>query len=335
MRAMESAPNPIRHLSGKIAKLLGAPEAEVLRYIERGDMRVEHEPPPGFQPLMRTSEGQTIFANAQVRYRYMDYANQLELVRQERAAGRNNFFHVLNKLRAPTGDEKKTTLMEPQEIYGHQTVMQPYMGYRLRMRRDMSIPFHHFVLQHIVSEHMHAGLDVVFEIGAGIGDSIAELAARSPFNHIDFVAGEIALNGQRCLAEFADMLHLPNLRSVDFDITAPNFDFMKGKNVLVFSQFAMVYANPFPEQFFRQLAESAQTVTALLFEPFSFALADEFKIEPWFSRDRARRYGIAENLWDCIKAAESDGHIVIDEVIPDVAGKTAIVATSLVRFHKK
>lgn len=326
----------IKLLSGKIAQALGAPEAEVLRFIERGDMRIQGEPVPGFKPIMDTSDGQIIVANAQVRYRYLEYADLLARVRQERKAGRNNFFHVLSKLRAVAADDKKATLMEPQEIYGHKTVMRPYMGYSLRMRHDMAIPFHHFVLQHILAEHMHADLDVVFEIGAGIGDTIAELAARNPFRHIDFLAGEIALNGQRCAAEFADTLRLRNLRAVDFDITAPNFGFLKGKkNALVFSQGALIYANPFPEQFFRRLTDSVEHVTVLLFELCSFAFADEFKITPGFTREQAKSYGIAENLWNCIKAAELDGHIVIDEVIPDVAGKTSANAASLIRFHKK
>jgi hypothetical protein len=331
--------SPIRrHLSAKIAQALGAPEAEVLRFIERGDLRVEDEPAPGFMPVIKLNDGQTIVANAQVRFRYMGYSDQLALVRQERASGRHNFFRILDKLRARPADDddKKAAQMAPRDIYGHKTFLHPYMGMGLRVRRDMCIPFHNFVLQRILGEHLREDMDVVFEIGSGSGDTIAELAMRSPSDQIEFIGGEIALNGQRCLAEFADILRLPNLRGVDFDVTAPNFDFFKGKkNALVFSYFSMVYANPFPEQFFRQMVDSVETLTALLFEPFSFALADEFKIEPWFSRDRAKAYGIAENFWSCVKQVERDGLIVIDEVIPDITGKTAITAASMVRFHKR
>lgn len=185
-------------------------------------------------------------------------------------------------------------------------------------------------------QQIHAELDAVLEIGAGIGDSIAEAASRNPHKDIEFFGGEIALNGLKCIAEFADMLGLKNLHGIDFNIVDPHFGFLKGKrNVLVYSQFAMVYVNPFPYRFFEKLLDAAENVTALLFEPFSFALAEEFRdIKPLFTRGRARDYGIAENFWDCIRRLRDEGRIVVEEVIPDIAGKNAFSTVSLVRFRK-
>jgi len=329
----------IHQLSQDIARALNGTHEDILRLIDGGHLRIEVEKQPAFLPIFQTNDGQVIVADSQVRYRYLEWADHLALVREERKKGAG-FFQIIRKIRAMETEialgAKKVALMGPETIHGHDTVLQYFMGTPIRMRRDMCIPFHHFVLQHIFAQHVHAGLDVVFDIGSGIGDSVSELAARNPFSNIDFIGGEIALNGQKCIAEFAGLLGLPNLRGVEFDMTRPNFDFLKGKkNALVYSQFAMVCLNPFQEQFFEKLLDSVENVTALFFEPFSFALADEMNFKPGFTRNQAKNYGIADNFWACIKNLEQAGRIVIEDVVPDIVGKTLLSTISLVRFHKK
>jgi hypothetical protein len=227
--------------------------------------------------------------------------------------------------------------MDLRQIYGHDMIMRPFMGNMMWMRRDMCIPFHHFAIQHALRQHLSFDLDVVFEIGSGMGDGIAELAAHNPFPHIRFYGGDIALEGQACIREFADLLNLQTLHGLDFNILNPDFSFLKGKkSALVFSQFALAYVNPFPEAFFHRLLDAVNEVKVILFEPFSFELVDEApELKPVFTRERAKHYGICGNLWSTIRALQQSGYIDIDELIPDFAGKTTFSAISLARFHKR
>jgi len=328
------------NFAGEIAAALSAPPEEIVHYIENGAIKVHQTTLPGFTPLMTVGADLQVIINAQVNYRFLGSTAELKFIQSERAEGRGNFFHILHELhsQATSGalGDKKVAALGLQKAYGHDMVRRPFMGSPMWMRRDMCIPFHHFVLQHILAEQVHSDLDAVFEVGAGIGDTIAELATRNPHKHIEFYGGDISLRGIDCIKEFADILGLPTLRGIDFDITKPDFGFLKGKKrILVFSQFALVYVNPFPEDFFPRLLDAVDEVTMLIFEPFSFALADEQPIQPIFSRERARAYGICENLWPCIRTLEKNGRIVIEEIIPDIIGKTTFSASSLVRFRKK
>ncbi len=290
-------------------------------------------------PVMELGDGSVVVANAQVRYRYIDYKSSLDRIRAERESGRDNFFHVIETLRALDSESalspRKAAQMGLRQVYGHDMVVRYYMGQQMLVRRDMCLAFHHFVIQQILTKTLRADFDAVFEIGAGLGDSIAELAARNPYSHIQFFGGEIALHGLRSLAEFADMLSLKNLHGVDLDISNPDFSFLKCKrNVLVFSQFVMVYVNPFPLAFFERLLDALENVTFVLIEPFSFSLANEMSAKPGFTLQQAQSYGIAQNFWEGVQDLQKAGRIVIDEVVPDIAGKTMLSTVSLARFRK-
>ena len=327
----------LRDLAPYVAKELGASTDDILRHIGRGDIILDSR--PGFIQTLDAGTDGVVYANSQVRYRYLEYKKDQDLIRRQRQSGINNFYHIMEVIRrseSPTFKADMYQAMKPKLVYGNETVYRPFMGHLVRMPIDMNLPFHQFLLQRFLLRHMNEQLDAVFEIGSGIGDCIAELAARNPFQKIEFFGGEIALNGHRCLSEFADMLGLRNLHGVEFDVLDPDFGFLKNKrNVLIYSHFSLVYAKPFPCAFFEKLLDAAENVTVLLFEPFSFALADEMKIVPFFDRDRAQNYNIAENFWECITHLKNEERIEIDELIPDVAGKTVWTAVSLVRFRKR
>ena len=93
----------VRDLAQDLAAMLGTSASEVLGYIDSGDlMLVEGEPPPGFRPVFSSPTGRKVFASSQVRYRFQEYSDKLALLRTERASGRDNFFYVLDALRART-----------------------------------------------------------------------------------------------------------------------------------------------------------------------------------------------------------------------------------------
>jgi SAM-dependent methyltransferase len=294
---------------------------------------------PGFTSLLAIDADCHVVINAQIKYRFLTGDDLLAVIQKERVEGRGNFFHILRVLRAIHGglSDAKAKAMGLREVYGHEVIQRPYMGDMMWMRRDMCLPFHYFTMQHILAQQIQPNLDVIFEIGCGIGDMLAELAASTPYPHIDFYGGDIYENSRRGVREFSEILNLPTLHGVDFDITKPDFSFLKGKKrALVYSQFTLVYVTPFPDTFFSQLLDVVDEVTVVLFEPISFELADEApNLKPLFSRKRARAYSICENLWSCIRSLERGGRIVIEDVVPDMIGKTSLNSVSLVRFRKK
>ena len=218
-----------------------------------------------------------------------------------------------------------------QTAYGHNMINQPHMGTIVGMRKDICIPFHYFVLQRVLSQCLGSTVDAVFDIGCGPGDMLAELCLRSSFPDIPYYGGEISLRALDCVSEFAELGGTPNLQGVEFDIVNPDFRFLNGaKHILAFSVFALVYTNSFPETFFPALLDCADEATVVVFEPFSFSLADEVPIQPLFTCERARSFEICENFWSSIRALEKIPGVTLDEVIPDFAGKrlTALSAWS-------
>ncbi len=291
---------------------------------------------PGYTPILTGVDG-VIAANGYVRFRHHAYSDELALVRSERAAGRENFPHILYQLRTqPPGNSKKLASMGLRNLYGHDVIAHPFMGQLIEMRTDMCVPFHHFVMQHVLKSKLTADTDAVFEIGMGIGDALTDFALRNPWPHIEFFGGEIALNGLKCLKEFSEMLGLKNVRGVEFNCEKPDVSFLKGKKkALVFSQFTLVYLKPFPERMFLDLLEVVDEVTAVFFEPFSFALTPRLGNKPIFDHGRAMAYGINDGFWAGLESLQARGKIVIEDVVPDFIGKALLSTVSLVVFRKK
>ncbi|MGZ6253971.1 MAG: hypothetical protein ACXWM1_12995 [Candidatus Binataceae bacterium] len=319
-----------------IKHALAAPEIDVPSLIASGDLRIHTGAnsafPPGFRTLLQISPEATILISAYADYRYREFSDKAALIEREIAAGRGNLLHLLRLLRGHGISDSKAAKLGAHQHHGQTLIKQPFMGHHVWTPVDMCLHFHNFVLQHFLVGHLRTDLDAVVEIGCGAGDALVDLANRSPFPNIKFFGGEIALNGLRTLARLAEMRQLDNVAGVDFDIANADFGFLAGaRKILVFSQFALVYVNPFPAEFWERLLQAADEVSVMLFEPFSFALDVE---NPLFTRKQATNYGLAQNFWESIQALAQTGRIVIDELIPDIAGKNGNSAVSLVRFHK-
>lgn len=331
--------NSILDAGEQIKSALHITDEELKKYIADDLVKwfpTIHHAGKGYWPIVDVPGG-VIAINGYVRYRHNSYGDELSLVRRERAAGRGNFHHILHELRAhPTTNQTKLAGMGLQNVFGHDVVFHPFMGRLFQMRVDMCVSFHHFVMQHVLKTKITPDTDAVFEIGMGIGDELTDLALRTPWPHIDFYGGEIALSGLQCLEEFKNMVGLKNIHGLDFDFTNPNVEFLRGKKkILVFCYGVLMYAKPFPERLFLELFDIAEDVTAVICEPFSFGLTKRLGNTPIFDRARAKAYGFCEEFWEGIESLETSGKIVIDEIIPDFTGKALISSGSLVVFRKK
>ncbi len=263
------------------------------------------------------------------------YADILRIIEAEITAGAS-FPRIASMLHAHLSltvfRSDKVAVMGGAKRYGHSTVLQPHMGGMNRVRTDFCSELHSAFLQHILAGHIVPGLDAVFEIGCGMGHDLVGLAARNPT--LPFFGGEIVPGAQAVVRKLAAAANLDNVTPIDFDIRAPDFGFLSAKNVLVFSNFSLVYANPFPRDFFPRLLDAVASAHVVLFEPVSFELAAQLPEPPLFTRERARSYGICEHLLAVILELAEKGRIVIEEVVPDISGRSGFNSVSLVRFKK-
>lgn len=176
----------------------------------------------------------------------------------------------------------------------------------------------------------------IVDVGSNDGSTICDLALALQRPDISFFGCELQLNGQQSLAEYADMLDLDNVHSIDFNINSPRFDFIKGvRHAFMYSIGTLVYANPSPLRLFEELLFSVERVSCLLFEPVSYQLANEFGIKPAFSQAKAQSYGFSDTLWQTIKTLEQQGRIAIREVFPDFISPTTATVMSLIHFESK
>lgn len=295
-------------------------------------------PPQGFVKLATLQSGVTLAATGVLNGRCLGYGDELAAVKAYRARGGKNFHELLHILRkqaaAQAFSPRKVAEMGLHRVHRRDVIMRPHLGQLIPMGRDFSAPFHHMVIQQSLLPHVTADLDCVVDVGCGTGDIIAELAAVSRRDGLTYFGAEPGRLGRRCLDHFAELLDLPALRSVDLDIRTPDFSFLEGMHsVLLISSFSLVYANPFPAEFWRKLFRTVPAVKAVVLEPLSFA-APNYTSAPLFTRERARTYGISEDFLDVVHALERNGELRVREFVPDLIGLSTNSAVSLLHFEK-
>ena len=79
-------------LRGLILKSVGDPGFDVARALRTGAMQITTaEAPAGYTPLCTSSDGKKVLINAQVKYTYLGYQSERNIIERECAAGRRNF----------------------------------------------------------------------------------------------------------------------------------------------------------------------------------------------------------------------------------------------------
>lgn len=320
----------------QVRTALRAPDLDVQAAMDAGDILISPQPPTGFRVIGYSGAG-VVAVHQALWYRLSAYSDELDIVDRLVATGVTDFHQVLSALRkhaaASSLTERKVHSMRPQNYFGHQTIARPHMGQHLQMLKDVVAPFHHLILQNVFRTHITSDVDTVFDVGCGTGDILAELISSDPHDRIRYFGGEIALNGRACLERLGRLQGKKNVNAVEFDLRAPDFTFLQGtQRLLLISNFALVYARPFPENFFPKLFAVVPNVHAVLFEPMSFALP-ELTNSPLFTRERAQSYNIAENLYPILQSLHDRGIIQIEEIVPDMTGLTTFSAVTLLRFR--
>lgn len=322
----------------QIRRSLDCPQLDISAAIAAGEIVAAREPPPGFTPLLQIAPDVIVAIGRLLRYRHFYYREDYAAITAYERNGGQSFTEILSALRqnvvANAFTDAKIAGSYLGKTYGYDMIARPYMGQVIAMRKDMTAQFHHFFIQHILRESLTADVDCVFDMGAGKGDILAELAASARRPDVQFLGGELAVYGRACLDRFAAMLEMPNLRSVTFDMRAPDFGMLAGfKNVLLISQYALVYLNPFPESFWRQAFAATQALRATLLEPVSFSVP-ELTDRPLFKLRQAQAFGQAENFVEVLRSLQKSGELKITEIVPDITGLSALSSVSLIRFEK-
>jgi hypothetical protein len=327
-------------MADRIVQHMGEPDFDLEEAIAAGDVvvgRSSDDFKPGFSKILDHTDGDEscfILISARLSYRFL--ASQGELAHMASFGPNVSFSELLSAVRDQrstiTMVDGKVAFMEPTEVFGHQTVIRPYLGQSIRVAKDISTHFHYMVLHHTLKSSITDELDMVIDIGSGIGDVIAELAASDSRPSIEYVGCEFSKKNLKCHQLFAAAMGKSNLRAIEFDVVNPDFRFLEGKRVFLYSVFSLVYANPFPANFWSALS-AASEVRGIFFEPVSYRLPHLTK-EPLFEEARARHYGLSEGFFSSLQSAVDAGQIAIEEIVPDYVGLSIFSAVSMIRFKK-
>lgn len=323
-------------LAGQIRATLKLPDLDVQSALNSGDIMITRQLPPGFRSIGQLASGESVGMSGFCYYRLCAYRDELDIVENLTATGNTDFHQILAVLRkhATKGliSGAKAAHMKARDVAGRELYKRPHMGVYIPMLKDVTFQFHHLVLQSVFRTHVN-DVDTVFDAGCGTGDILAELASSVPGTDVRYIGGEIAQNGRACLEALARVMGKPNVAAVPFDLKNPDFSFLRGtKRLLFMSNFALVYANPFPEDFFPKLFEAVPDVHVVMFEPLSFSMPD-LAPTPLFARERAKAYNIAENLYPVVQDLARKGVVRIEEIVPDMTGLTVFNTVTLLRFR--
>lgn len=324
-------------IAAKIREVLRLPDLDVHGAAASGDITIAPQVPTGFRAIGQLGNGQSVGMSGALWYKLCAYRDELDIVETAIASGLTDFHHILTRLRqsaSRTGlSGNKAAQMRTPDVAGREMFARPHMGVNIPMLRDVSFQFHHLVIQNTFRAHVTDEIDTVFDAGCGTGDILAELVSSDPGTRIKYFGGEIAANGRTCLEKLAGVMRKPNVKAVPFDIWNPDFSFLGDtKRLLFLANFALVYANPFPSDFWLKLFAAVPDIHVVMFEPLSFAMPD-LAPKPLFTRERAKAYNIAENLYAVIQDLAQKGLIRIEEIVPDMTGLTIYSPVTLLRFR--
>lgn len=180
-------------LSALIGKSLGDPDFDVRHALTTGAIRISTgDAPTGYTTLCAAGDGRKAHINALLKYTYLGYQSEREVVERECAAGRRNFGHVVGQIQRYLTEglfsPRKMAAMGFAEVYGRTLVAQPFMGQSLPIRRELCVSFTDLIINEFLAEHVHAGLRAAraggpptsrWSNGSGVAARVAASALQS------------------------------------------------------------------------------------------------------------------------------------------------------------
>ena len=148
-----------------------------------------------------------------------------------------------------------------------------------------------------------------------------------------YYACEIASSGRRLTETLAALEPKLNIVTCAFDHRRPDFSFLEERGkVLFFTCHSIEQVDRIPENYFDLLADAADRVTCIHFEPFGFQISTASEVSKNQER-RVRKKNWNTNFLQVLKASRKSGKIKLDFMAQDIFTLDGGTPTSVALWH--
>jgi len=151
--------------------------------------------------------------------------------------------------------------------------------------------------------------DAIVELGAGYGLQLFKMFYAGAAADAHYIASDLNRTGLDLGRRLSSLEPRMGFSTAIFDINDPDWSMLKGcRKALIFTHWAMMYANQVGEAFFRKLAAWPGEATLVFIEPLGFQWGGNHSLSDT-QRDGASKGLLNANLGQELAAAVSRGEI--------------------------
>jgi hypothetical protein len=150
--------------------------------------------------------------------------------------------------------------------------------------------------------------DAIVEVGSGYGENLIELIYRGGPKAVPYYAAEFSQSGVDLTKHLIAMRSDLGITPFYFDAAKPDLSLVKEKkNILVFTSHVMQRMSDVTAEFFKCLADHAERVTCIHFEPFGFQIDDNekgeaSKLQEVVFKNKKWNLNFATQMFECHKS---------------------------------
>lgn len=175
--------------------------------------------------------------------------------------------------------------------------------------------------------------DCIVELGSGLGRNLFEIYYNGGPAKTKYYACEISSSGRRLTETLAALAPELNIVTCTFDHRRPDFSFLEERGkVLFFTCHSIEQVDRIPANYFDLLADAADRVTCIHFEPFGFQISTTDEIS------KAQERYVRENNWntnflEVLNASGKTGKIKVAFMARDIFASDGNTPTSVALWH--
>lgn len=206
----------------------------------------------------------------------------------------------------------------------------PYLKY-LPVNEDwLKIPYYPDPVDFILDFLEGKDFEAIVELGSGHGGNLIELFYRGGPTEIPYYAGEYTESGNQLINIFSSLREDLNLIPFQFDYKKPDLSVVKEKKKLfIFTSHSIEQVAEISRDLFTYLANYAEHVTCIHFEPFGFQTGQHLGRVSKFQASYFKKRDWNLNLGPVLLEAQKAGDIDIKFMAKNVISTTHDNPTSV------
>jgi hypothetical protein len=331
-RFTSGAPGPLDGLS--------LPLADVDELLSSGQLQVidaNAVVPANYRLLPAAgSEGQMVIANDAF-YRFANWAEEFNDIQQHQSTGARTFAETIRRL-----DE--FTLRDPRKLrklkaagYARfadtEVVKLPNLGQHAWIPLVSYADYYRRLLMVLIAEiDRQFNPTLLVEIGSGPGDLMVSYVREYLRSGAHYECWELAVHGLGTARLLAQAAGLTSITMAQVDLRSPDLtQFKPDERILFFCSGTFCLLGDAISHFLEKLCARGQKFKLCLFEPISYQLKAVFpKMAPMTSEKSAQYLKLDAPIWPAVQSFEKSGAITVDNLIPDIVGKSPLYPMSFV-----